>query len=134
MKEELLLTLLYRRAEGPGHPTYISPSAAEDSGSQLCYPSAGSQLPNEAGAPRAADDILLPRQLSFFCCWKLHTGIEPRSHVYSLGSDSPCPAPTTGLGHLAGCISPLLVSKSVLIDLCCGRMGGRGGNRRARRQ
>lgn len=84
-----------------------------------------SQLPNEAGAPRAAADILLC-QLSFFCCWKLHMGMEPRSCVHSLGNDSPCPAPTTGLGHLAGCISPRLVSKSVLIDPCCGRVGGKG--------
>lgn len=41
MKEKFLLTLLYRRAEGPGHATHISLSAAEDSGSQLCYPRAG---------------------------------------------------------------------------------------------
>jgi len=70
IKEKILLALLYRRAEGLGHPTCPQLLTA------LLF-QCWSQLANEAGSPRAANDIFLPCQFS--CCGKLYVGLKPQS-------------------------------------------------------
>lgn len=70
-----------------------------------------SQLANEVGDPRAANDILLPCQFSFFFCRKFYVGIESWSCAYSCGTcffwwSMSC-YPTAGLSPPGGSSSPL---------------------------